>query len=45
LPPVASAKRKVRYLDILEGDVLDEAQFAAWVRQSSRLPGWGKHSV
>jgi hypothetical protein len=29
----------VRYLDIHEADQLDEAQFAAWVTQASRLPG------
>jgi hypothetical protein len=28
----------VRYLDIREGQ-LDEAQFADWVKQASRLPG------
>jgi len=31
-----------RYLDIYETDRIDEAQFIAWVRQASRLPGWGK---
>jgi hypothetical protein len=29
----------VRYLDIREDDQLDEAQFAAWVKQASQLPG------
>jgi len=29
----------VRYLDIYEDDPLDEAQFAAWVKQASQLPG------
>jgi hypothetical protein len=29
----------VRYLDIHEGDQLDEAQFAAWVKQAAALPG------
>jgi len=29
----------VRYLDIHEDDKLDEAQFAAWVKQASELPG------
>jgi hypothetical protein len=28
----------VRYLDIHEGE-LDEAQFVAWVKQASQLPG------
>jgi len=38
-PPGRSKHAHVRYLDIHEGDVLDEAQFAAWVKQASRLPG------
>lgn len=39
-PPPGKAKdEKVRYLDIYEGR-FDEAQFAAWVEQASKLPGW-----
>src|SRR5687767_15308176 len=38
VPPGASKHKDVRYLDIYE-DQLDEAQFAAWVKQASRLPG------
>lgn len=39
-PPSGPSKHKhVRYLDIHENDMLDEAQFADWVRQASRLPG------
>jgi hypothetical protein len=38
-PPGASKSDEVRYLDIHEGDELDEAQLAAWVKQASRLPG------
>ena len=40
LPPVASKHKDVRYLDIHEDDPLDEAQFTAWVKQASQLPGW-----
>jgi hypothetical protein len=40
LPPGESRHKDVRYLDIHEGE-LDEAQLAAWVKQASRLPGWG----
>jgi hypothetical protein len=40
VPPGASRQKDVRYLDIHEGDALDEAQLAAWVRQASELPGW-----
>ncbi len=39
LPPGASKHKEVRYIDIHEDDVLDEAQLAAWVKQASRLPG------
>jgi hypothetical protein len=39
LPPGGSRQKEVRYLDIREEDDLDEAQFAAWVRQASELPG------
>ncbi len=38
VPPGESKQKEVRYLDIREGE-LDEAQFAAWVKQASRLPG------
>jgi hypothetical protein len=40
VPPGASTSKDTRYLDIHEDDRLDEAQFAAWVKQASRLPGW-----
>jgi hypothetical protein len=39
LPPGKSKQERVRYLDIREGDVLDEQQFLDWVQQASRLPG------
>jgi len=38
LPPGESKHKDVRYLDIHEYE-LDEAQFAAWVKQASLLPG------
>ncbi len=38
VPPGAPKQKEVRYLDIYEGQ-LDEAQFAAWVKQACRLPG------
>jgi len=38
-PPVASKQADVRYFHIHEGDELDEARFADWVRQASALPG------
>jgi hypothetical protein len=39
LPPGESKQKEVRYLDIHEADVLDEAQFADWVKQACKLPG------
>jgi hypothetical protein len=39
VPPGESKQKEVRYLDIHECDQLDEAQFAAWVKQASQLPG------
>ncbi|QEE47194.1 DUF1801 domain-containing protein [Rhizobium sp. WL3] len=39
VPPGKSKQERVRYLDIREGDVLDEQQFLDWVQQASRLPG------
>jgi hypothetical protein len=39
VPPVESKLKEVRYFHIHEGDQIDEAQFAAWVRQASQLPG------
>lgn len=41
LPPGESKSDDVRYLDLYEDDKLDEAQLSDWVRQASRLPGWG----
>ncbi len=37
LPPGTSKQKHVRYLDIRENG-FDEKQFAAWVKQASRLP-------
>jgi hypothetical protein len=39
VPPGKSKQKEVRYLDIHEDDELDEAQFVAWVKQASKLPG------
>ena len=39
LPPGESKQKDVRYLDVREDEELDEAQFAAWVKQASQLPG------
>jgi len=39
-PPGESKDENVRYLNIYEDGQFDEAQFAAWVKQASQLPGW-----
>ena len=39
VPPGGGKDPHARWLDIYEGE-LDEEQMAAWVRQSSALPGW-----
>ena len=39
LPPIESKQKEVRYLHIHESDDIDEAQFVAWVKQASQLPG------
>lgn len=44
LPPGESKHKEVRHLDIREGDELDEAQMAKWVKQAASLPGWGAES-
>jgi hypothetical protein len=38
IPSGESKHKEVRYLDIYEGQ-FDEAQFVAWVKQASQLPG------
>jgi hypothetical protein len=39
VPPGESRSRDTRYLDIHEGDPIEESQLAAWVKQASQLPG------
>ena len=39
VPPGASKSGETRYLHIHEDEQFDEAQFAAWVKQASQLPG------
>jgi hypothetical protein len=40
VPPGASKIEGTRYLDIREGDKIEEAQVAGWVKQAAALPGW-----
>lgn len=39
MPPGESKQKSVRYYDIYQDDVVDDAQFISWVRQASKLPG------
>lgn len=41
LPPGESRTAETRYLDIREDGLFDEKQLSRWIRQASRLPGWG----
>ena len=48
-PPIGSKRAATRYLHIVEGDVIEgelreSAQVARWMKQASKLPGWGKAS-
>nr|WP_245413495.1 DUF1801 domain-containing protein [Mangrovicella endophytica] len=41
MPPGGTPKSKeARWIDIHEGDALDEAQMTDWVKQAAALPGW-----
>jgi len=40
VPPGASKGKDTRYIDIHEGDELDEAQMANWVKQAAALSGF-----
>ncbi|RDJ20562.1 DUF1801 domain-containing protein [Bosea caraganae] len=41
VPPGGTARSKeARWIDIREGDELDEAQMASWVKQAAGLQGW-----
>ncbi len=41
VPPGGTPKSKdARWIDIHEGDDVNEVQMAAWVKQAASLPGW-----
>ena len=40
MPPGESKNEDTRYLDIHEGEQIDEELVASWIRQASELPGW-----
>jgi len=39
-PPRESKNPEVRCIDIHEQEPVDEKQFASWLKQASRIPGW-----
>jgi hypothetical protein len=39
MPPVESKQKEVRYFHIHEGDQIDEALVASWIKQAAKLPG------
>ena len=39
VPPKPSKHDEIRYLDVREGDELDEPLLRSWIEQSARLPG------
>jgi len=39
VPPRDSKHAEVRYLDIHEGDTVDEDQLRSWIEQAASLPG------
>jgi hypothetical protein len=39
-PPGESKQKEVRYLDLHEGDELDEKQLSRWLKQAAAVPGW-----
>ena len=40
VPPGESKHPEVRYLDIHDGEPLDEQRLKRWIRQAAKLPGW-----
>jgi len=41
VPPGGTARSKdARWIDIREGDELNESQIAKWLKQAAALPGW-----
>lgn len=40
MPPVESKHETERYYHVYEDEGVDEKQFADWVEQASKLPGW-----
>jgi hypothetical protein len=42
-PPAGGKAKEARWIDIHEGEDLARTKLAAWVKQASKLPGWGKN--
>jgi hypothetical protein len=41
VPACASKAKEMRFVDLHEGEPLDERQLADWIRQAAAIPGWG----
>lgn len=41
VPVCASKAKEMRFVDLREGEPLDERQLADWIRQAAAIPGWG----
>src|SRR4029077_14129003 len=44
VPPGASKSKDTRYLDIRQGDPLDEELIASWIKQAAALRGWARNA-
>jgi hypothetical protein len=45
IPPGAGKDPNARWLNIYEGDQIDEAQIGNWLEQASKLQGWASFSA
>jgi hypothetical protein len=41
VPACASKAKEMRFVDLHEGEPVDERQLAGWIRQAAAIPGWG----
>lgn len=39
--PLGGKSKDARWIDILEGEALDEKQMTKWIKQAAAMPGWG----
>lgn len=41
-PPEGGKSKEARWIDVHEDD-LDEKQLTKWIKQASKIPGWGNN--